>query len=285
MRTRSLFLFILLLSCLPVFADQTSGFYPDGSSGYLYGDLGFKTDILGGIAGFGMGLDLEFGFNPGRFIGEGWIISPFIGIAPMFGADYSPEFKTAINSYYQISSDYAALKAKEAASEPMTEEEERELERYDYGNNLFNIMKTGKLYGAFSFYYGIAFRLPLKWMPVLKTYMIYSFANITSSSSGFQEVSTGADTGGSHSIHRWGFGGELVFFRGYTLASYPDAGQFNLCSLSVYCEIFDLYNSDFGDFSNRYPGKAYFRDYVSADYFKAYPYEIKIGMRIGFNLI
>jgi hypothetical protein len=271
----------LLLGTLSAFSaedenDQLSGFYPNKYTGYLDMEIGSKTEISGGVNGLGSGLYIECGFNLGKFINQYLIIAPYAGISPIFGADYSSEFRDALKKYHQVTSRYAELNSKTG----LTDEESKELNAITAGEVIAQTMMTNKLQGSFSTYYGIMLRLPFKYSPILKLYRSWQSIEI---SSGSRRTTGGNYIGTGSFMSSYGWGGELIFFRGYTFGSDRNFGQLNIGSAGIYCEIDDLYNADFGTYSQTDPQIMYFRNYVSKDFFTGFN-DIKFGIKLGLNL-
>ena len=160
--------------------------YPDNHVGFYYFDFGSKTEVAGGVSSFGSGLYIETGFNPFVWLNKGLIIAPFIGISPVWGADYSPSFRKDLETYYRRSDEYVDLLAIEAAGEEsLTDAQQRTLDLYSYGDIKMNVMMAYPMQGSWSWYYGIVFRLPFTYMPVIKAYVVNHYISITSSGTGW----------------------------------------------------------------------------------------------------
>ncbi len=271
--------------------DFKSHFYPDNNVGVFYFDIGNKTEILGGFSGPGSGLYIETGFNPFVFINSGLLIAPFIGISPVWGADYTASFQKDLAAHYRMSTEYeeilAELEAIMYEGGSLSADDQKKLDVFEYGDSLINIMATDPMAGAWSWYYGIIFRLPFKYMPVIKAYVVNHYISIVSRSTGW--VSGGVELSGSDGIWFSGFGADLVVFRGYTVLSEEILGQANIVSVSIFCEGLDLQNARFTKtYSDFWEDKSWtapvFSDFLDTAFFTENRFKFKAGIKIGFNL-
>ncbi len=271
--------------------DFISHLYPDNNVGIFYFDIGNKTEILGGYSGLGSGLYIETGINPFVFMNKGLLIAPFIGISPVWGSDYKDSFQKNLSEHYRRCTEYEEILAELEAiiyeGGSLSADDQKKLDVFEYGDSLINTMMTDPMAGAWSWYYGIIFRLPFKYMPVIKAYIVNHYVSIVSSSTGW--IKDGVAQSGSDGIWFSGLGADFVVFRGYTVMSEELLGQANLVSVSIFCEGLDLLDARFTKtYSDFWQDKSWeapmFKDFLDPTFFEKNRFQLKAGIKIGFNL-
>lgn len=282
---------LTLICCVAIFnpsfgKDKSKGWYPNAATGYWSFDLGYRGESYGGITSFNSGLFFETGINIGRFFHPELIASAFVGLAPVWGSSYSRSFSDAVNKYYEVPANYSVLQEK-LSNGTITVEESRELDALETGINRMDLLMNQYPEGNVALYYGTAFRWPYRYAPIVKLYSLLYVTNMGSTNTSLYEIG-GGPVQKARPFERYGFGIEVMAFRGYTIESSPAAGQFNAGYVSLFFEFLNLKEAKIytPDDETDPVRNIYLNEFVSEQFFKEFGNtEIKIGIKIGMHLM
>jgi hypothetical protein len=149
-----------------------------------------------------------------------------------------------------------------------------------------NVLRNGSPEGDLSLYYGIQLRYPHRFAHIIKLYSAWYATNMGSTSgSGFYTVGA-SSVDSARSIDRFGWGVEVILFRGYTLIGEEAYGNFNVGYVSLFYEQYNFQNSRL--YMHEYDGDPrdmYMREFVDEAFWDTYRTEHKVGLKIAMHLL
>lgn len=118
--------------------------YDEASAGYL--EISYRQDVAGNVQAHSKGFGLEFGFNVGKFMNEKMNLNPYGGIGFGWGAKTKNDFLLDFNRYGENTEDAIIDNFRKSG---------------------YSGEDGGK---SVNFTYGILFRAPSKYSPILTLY-------------------------------------------------------------------------------------------------------------------
>jgi hypothetical protein len=254
---------------------------PSGRSSLFLFTAGYKMPLnKNKIINSGHGFYFEGGINPGYFISKKTLIGVYAGWAwkdglwsTSFNKDFIRDYKNAIN----------ASDVKYAGIDSSVIFSSKEVLANNNGRSATLPGCEMRSFHNYSLYYGIVFRLPIKYSPVVKLYI----GTTRSHFQGKGGLATQNKEYNIYELRRNMYGCEFVFFRGVhnMIATGDREIHRYFGALSVYYELCDFYNSslyfDDGDNTIKRP----LRSFTSQAFLQKYRTEHAWGIKLSFCIL
>ncbi len=271
-------------------------FFPDYNSFSLLNlNMSLNTEFPTTITKGGIGGSMEIGLNLSRFFAKKMLISPYVGMNILSCKNYQDNF------IQQLISDYSALPQEYWDLHDnisfLSNEERGKLYSYEQAAEEFNHIASNNITSKIGFYYGLAIKVPVKYIPLVKFYR--SYLNISGKkdvqpvgwitySPSSQDPYT--DLAGEININ--GYGCEIDLFTGW----FADSDDFNanirLAQISLYVERYSLESLEIGSNeelsllqinSKKMPLKSFLKaDETLTD---KYSSELRFGIKLGISIL
>ncbi|HAH31854.1 MAG TPA: hypothetical protein DCL44_06020 [Elusimicrobia bacterium] len=221
---------------------------------WCYLDLSYKHELYGNVKKGGKGFALETGLNAGRLFNKHTLITPYVGLGVLWGNKYSSDFL----------SDYSANYVN--ISHPST--------------YLADIVRAGGTEGDIQLYYGILFKLPYRYTPPMKIYIMSDHLGVESAGPAPGSVyDPQYGSGTLETLDRKGWGFETYLYSIWNNKKHPDEShQRNIAYISLFYERLNFKEAMLSD-------KGKFRDHASSSFMNKYGTEWKLGFKIGVSLM
>lgn len=249
----------------------------------LSSNIDFPTILTRG----GMGGSMDIGLNLGRMIKKNLLIAPYGGFSVLAVGNYRDQFITQLNSDYRgVPQRFWDL------NDNVSSLSESEREEYNsYGNAIdeLNEISNNNITSKLSFYYGVKFKLPIRYFPIIKFYKSHQTISGSSDRTVGTILSGGSATGSvKGSLGRIvmnGMGIEVDVFTGWL------KDNMRLAQLSIYSEWYNFSSVKIGQEiedtqyhnSKKLPIQTFINS--SGEFTNTYKKEFRMGIKLGISLI
>jgi hypothetical protein len=267
----------------PDYYDSVS-WKPQNQSSLIIANFNYRGNLNKRMLSSGHGFGAELGFNFGYFISQKLLLGAFGGWATRdilwntsFNRGYLNEFNTSFNGSSLNGNDSIVV------------------------NKMASLFNQGGYFHDRSFYWGLIFRLPFRYAPIVKVYRGYVSSSYKSSSANRVILNpfVSSDKKFDHDyydlVRNIDFGVELFLYNGrsrvqdYDPNSYPKAKKKklrwnkNVLGLSIYIEKLDAYHSAFSYTDGYHDVKVSFERVMSSDFLQKHKTEYNVGLRLSYG--
>ncbi len=255
-----------------------------------------NTDLPTTITKGGLGGSIEVGINLARPFTKKALISPYVGLGVMSARSYQSGFIQQLkDDFVGFPIEYSTLQMQDPSF--LSNEERGLLESYELAADEFNHITNNNIKTKLSFYYGAAFKLPFKYIPLMKVYRSYHYIAGSEKTRpvGFITYNPSttdpfSDTAGEIEIDGYGF--EIDLFTGWFSSIGRHIGNARLAQVSLYVESYNLSSLKIGkeeEYSlfnfntEKIPVTAFFGP--SETFSKTYKHEIRMGIKLAISIL
>lgn len=279
----------VLIGSIMLFQSQVmaggEGFYTNDHVGYWSFDLGYHQNFGSMVTAGAPGFFIETGFNLGKFFHKEAIVSIYAGLTTSGTTGYHSGFQQRVQDHYQLPQDYVDLTNRDTLLDPYTDEEMNHIQSYQMGESRMNVLMNGIPESDVGLYYGLMLRYPHKYAPVIKLYSIWNATDMGSvSKAGWYTVGSGTGRA-ARSIDRFGYGVEVMLFKGYTLIGDEKIGNVNIGYVSMFFEQYDFKETRIYMKNDDNERDIYLKEFVDSDFWSGYEKETRVGFKVGFQLL
>jgi hypothetical protein len=248
-------------------------FAPYNESSLFLFTAGYKVPVNKSIIlNSGYGLYFEGGINPGKYISKKIIIGLYVGWAwrdglwsTSFNNNFASGFSSSINKEAGLSSLDSSVVS--VSSGLFSNTKGRSVNMPGCEMNSFH---------NYSLYYGLMFKLPFKYSPVLKVYMGTTHSHYQ----GPGNIITKEKDYNIFQLRRAMYGCELIVFRGLQKSKSKSTG-----TLSVYFENCNFYNSSLYFTDGNQNTNIPLKKFISASFLQKYRNEVAWGFKLSLAVL